>query len=60
MRNGQRVNFWKDKWCESTPLCKSFPSLFVLATSKEAWVKDVWIVSESEERWMRWKTCFCV
>ena len=42
--NGQRVSFWKDKWCGTTPLCKSFPSLFALTTSKEAWVKDVWTV----------------
>ncbi|RVW35866.1 hypothetical protein CK203_084628 [Vitis vinifera] len=69
--NGQRVSFWKDKWCGTTPLCDSFPSLFALATPKEAWVKDVWIVSQSREmggvaalaslglsmigRWMRWR-----
>ena len=47
--NGQRVSFWKDKWCGTTPLCDSFPSLFALATPKEAWVKDVWIVSQSRE-----------
>ncbi|RVW29063.1 hypothetical protein CK203_091577 [Vitis vinifera] len=32
----------KDKWCGATPLCDSFPSLFALTISKEAWVKDVW------------------
>ena len=39
---GQRVNFLRDKWCGATPLCDSFPSLFALTVSKEAWVKDVW------------------
>ena len=74
--NGQRVSFWKDKWCGTTPLCKSFPSLFALATSKEAWVKHIWTILEIEEikgswspyfsrplmigRWMRWKTSCCV
>ena len=40
------MSFWRDKWCEGTPLCDFFPSLFALAVSKEAWVKDVWNVSE--------------
>ncbi|RVW70862.1 putative ribonuclease H protein [Vitis vinifera] len=35
---GRKVRFWKDKWCGTTPLCESFPCLFALATSKEAWV----------------------
>ena len=34
--------FWKDKWCEYTPLSVSFPFLFALADSKEAWVEDIW------------------
>ena len=33
--NKQRVKFWQDKWCETTPLCASFLSLFALAVSKE-------------------------
>ena len=33
--NGQRVSFWRDKWCEDKPLCDSFPSLFALAVSKD-------------------------
>ena len=31
-----------DKWCEDEPLCESFPSLFTISSSKEAWVADVW------------------
>ncbi|KAJ9686044.1 hypothetical protein PVL29_015095 [Vitis rotundifolia] len=49
--NGQRVRFWKDKWCGTSPFCDSFPSLFVLVTAKEAWVSDLWIVSASMGRW---------
>ncbi|KAL6345634.1 hypothetical protein AAG906_017366 [Vitis piasezkii] len=39
--DGKKVRFWKDKWCGTTPLCEDFPSLFALATSKEAWVNEV-------------------
>ena len=39
--NGQRVRFWKDKWCGDFPLCVSFPSLFALFDSKEVWVVDI-------------------
>ena len=38
--NGQIIKFWKDAWLENTPLHVSFPSLFCLAESKEAWVRD--------------------
>ena len=48
--NGQRVSFWKGKWCGTSPLCVSFPSLFALAAAKEAWVSDLWTVSASGER----------
>ena len=34
--NERRVRFWKDKWCGNEALCVSFPSLFALASSKEA------------------------
>ncbi|RVW55305.1 hypothetical protein CK203_089047 [Vitis vinifera] len=40
--NGKRIKFWKDIWCGNEPLCVFFPSLFALAVSKDAWVKDVW------------------
>ncbi|RVW96590.1 putative ribonuclease H protein [Vitis vinifera] len=39
-----KVKFWKDKWCETIPLCEAFPSLFALASNKEAWVNEVWTV----------------
>ncbi|KAL6342305.1 hypothetical protein AAG906_007519 [Vitis piasezkii] len=40
--NGQRVRFWKDKWCGDGPLCESFSSLFSISMSKIAWVSEVW------------------
>ena len=41
---------WKDKWCGTSLLCDSFPSLFVLVASKEAWVSNLWTGSTSGER----------
>ena len=40
--NGRRVRFWRDRWCEDSPLCVSFPSLFALTDDKDAWVADIW------------------
>ena len=40
--NGRRVRFWKDSWCGDEALSMSFPSLYTLATFKEAWVVQVW------------------
>ncbi|RVW38191.1 hypothetical protein CK203_106221 [Vitis vinifera] len=54
--DGKKVRFWKDKWCGTTSLCKVFPSLFALATSKEAWVNEVW--TTEEKRWGGWTPCF--
>ena len=39
--NERRVKFWKDKWCGNEFLCMSFPSLFALTSSKEAWGVDL-------------------
>ena len=33
--DGKRVKFWKDRWCEESPLCGSSPSYFTVADSKE-------------------------
>ncbi|RVX12503.1 hypothetical protein CK203_011516 [Vitis vinifera] len=53
---GKNMRFWKDKWCGTTPLCKAFPGLFALATSKEAWVNEVW--TTAGERKGSWSPCF--
>ena len=54
--DGRKVSFWKDKWCRTTPLCESFPSLFALTTSKEAWVNEVW--TTFGKRGGSWSPCF--
>ena len=41
----------KDAWLENTPLQVSFPSLFALVESKEAWVRDYWNDVSSEGGW---------
>ena len=40
--NGRKVRFWLDMWCGDELLRDAFPSLLVIATSKEGWVVDVW------------------
>ena len=40
--DGEKVRFWKDKWCGTIPLCEAFPSLYALASNKEARVNEVW------------------
>ncbi|RVW67481.1 Clathrin interactor EPSIN 2 [Vitis vinifera] len=37
----RRAKFWKDKWCGDKPSNASFPSLYVLTISKEAWVVNL-------------------
>lgn len=34
--------FWLDRWCGSMSLKEEFPSLFTIAASKEAWMREVW------------------
>ncbi|RVW92610.1 hypothetical protein CK203_039397 [Vitis vinifera] len=43
MEDGRRVRFWKDKECGNNTLCDSFPSLYALEDSKDAWAVDCWI-----------------
>ena len=49
--NGRRVKFWKDKWCGDKPFCESFPSLYSISLSKDAWVSDVWNLDSDGEGW---------
>ena len=39
--NSRKVKFWTDKWCKNKPLWVSFPSLYALIISKEAWVTNL-------------------
>ncbi|RVW48586.1 Callose synthase 9 [Vitis vinifera] len=54
--DGKKVRFWKDKWCGTIPLCEAFPSLYALASYKEAWVNEVW--TAEGERGESWNPCF--
>ena len=56
MGDGRRVRFWKDKWCGSDALCNSFPSLYALAASKEAWVAEIWDSTSEEGDWNPWSS----
>ncbi|RVW58897.1 putative mitochondrial protein [Vitis vinifera] len=51
-RGGRRgVKFWKDIWWGNFALCNSFPSLYAIASSKEAWVEEFWDTSGVEGVW---------
>ena len=45
---GKRIKFWKDKMCGDELLNVSFPSLFTISNSKDAWVAELW--QHSNER----------
>ena len=49
--DGRRINFWSDVWCGVETLCNCFPSLFILATNKEAKVVDIWDRREGAGCW---------
>ncbi|RVX03360.1 hypothetical protein CK203_019832 [Vitis vinifera] len=49
--NEQRVGFYIDKWCGYESFCESFPSLFTLSSSKEAWVANVWNLEGDRGGW---------
>ena len=38
---GNRVKFWKDKWCGDSSLRESFLKLYSIASSKDACVSDL-------------------
>ena len=49
--NGRRVSFWKDIWCGEEAFCDAFPSMYALASNKEAFVADMWEHSREEGGW---------
>ncbi|RVW92613.1 hypothetical protein CK203_039393 [Vitis vinifera] len=49
--NGRRVKFWKDIWWGNFALCNSSPSLYAIASSKEAWVEEFWDTSGEKGVW---------
>ena len=36
------MQFWKDKWCGDLSLRDVFLGVYVIGSSKDAWVIDVW------------------
>ena len=46
-----RVSFWKDVWCCEEALCLAFPSLFNLATQKDAMAAKLWDRNKGEGGW---------
>ncbi|RVW54190.1 Transcription initiation factor TFIID subunit 5 [Vitis vinifera] len=51
VRNGRRVQFWKDNWCGNFTLCNSFPFLYAFASYKEAWLVELWDHSGEKGVW---------
>ena len=49
--NGSIVKFWEDAWCDETPLCLSFPSLFEVTISNGAKVMELWEGSRTKGGW---------
>ena len=49
--DGRRVWFWKDRWCVEVSLEEAFPRLYSLASSKDAWVAQLWDQSGNLGYW---------
>ena len=49
--DGRRINFWSDVWCGGEALSDRFPTLFNLATNKEAKVAYIWDIREGDGCW---------
>ena len=57
--NRRRVPFWK--CCGTVPLSVAFPSLYAIATSKDALVTNVWSPGEVQHHWqskVQLRVCF--
>ena len=52
--DGKKVRFWEDRWYGDYALSISFPSLYALATSKEAQVVEVWDSLKEKGGWNPW------
>ena len=47
----KRINFWSDAWSGGEALSNRYPTLFNLATNKEAKIADIWEIREGEGFW---------
>ena len=50
---GNMVKFWKNRWCRDSSLRESFPELYSITSSKDAWVSDLWEDGGWSPRFMR-------
>ncbi|KAF5452893.1 hypothetical protein F2P56_021410 [Juglans regia] len=48
---GSKIGFWKDAWCNNSVLQDLFPSLFLIASTKDATVAEVMEVSGGNIHW---------
>ena len=48
VRNGKRLRFWKGTWCGTEPLSETFHNIYTSATTKDAYLKDIWDWSRAE------------
>lgn len=54
--NGRHTRFWKDKWFGHQSLAWAFPRLYSISSQKEAKVRDVWSLVNSELTWnLTWR-----
>lgn len=38
--NRQRIKSWENGWCGDEPLGEAFPTLFSIASTKDAWIAE--------------------
>ena len=48
---GNKVSFWKDKWCGEETLRDRFPQLYCMSVSREASVSDFLALGEGGLFW---------
>ena len=51
--SSNKVKFWTNKWCGDTAFRDLFLTLYSIASSKNAWVKDVWDNGSWSPRFVR-------
>ena len=51
VENGRKVQFWNDRWCGENALKEDFPSLYFLASFREAWVALLWDGTREVGHW---------
>ncbi|KAL5716954.1 hypothetical protein ACHQM5_010053 [Ranunculus cassubicifolius] len=49
--DGQYISFWHDVWVGERTLCESFPELYVIATNKNAKIREIFTSNENGGTW---------